>query len=264
MVNGLKSLPDDPVELQGMVTLLASEVKSQAMFVEKLQHQLHGANRHHFGSTPEALDQLQLSLENEEIAAATRQSGTPEPKASEPKNKPRRKPLPEHLERNEQVLTPGDDCRECGGRRKTLGQDITEELGICAGSFFGEQDCSSTDGLASQQWLQPAQLSGGTDWSMEVGSKLKARSFANQQTEVRIGVSVLNKMTDLDRAGFEVVRCPGLWVRVSSGQITTHATRPVVSINRPPINGSVRFDGMVIDNLSQCRYGHGSCSIYQQ
>ena len=70
MLNDLKSLPDDPVELQGMVTLLATEVKSQALMIEKLQHQLHGANRHRFGSTSETLDQLQLSLENEEIVAA--------------------------------------------------------------------------------------------------------------------------------------------------------------------------------------------------
>jgi len=128
MLNDLESLPNDPDELRGMVTILAKEVKSQALFIEKLQHQLHGANRHRFGSTSEALDQLQLSLENEEIAVAAEKSGTPEPEASEPKNKPRRKPLPEHLERNEQVLTPGDDCSKCGGRLKTLGQDITEEL----------------------------------------------------------------------------------------------------------------------------------------
>ena len=62
MLNDLKSLPSDPVELQGMVTLLASEVKSQALLIEKLQHQLHGANRHRFGAKSESLDQLQLSL----------------------------------------------------------------------------------------------------------------------------------------------------------------------------------------------------------
>ena len=92
-----------------MVTLLASEVKSQALFIEKLQHQLHGANRHRFGSTSESLDQLQLFVENDEIAVAA-QTDTQEPEVTEPKIKPRRKPLPEHLERNEPVLTPGDNC----------------------------------------------------------------------------------------------------------------------------------------------------------
>ena len=135
MLNDLKSLPDDPSELKGLVTLLASEVKSQAMFIEKLQHQLHGANRHRFGSTSETLDQLQLSLENEEIALAVEESAPTEPKAAELKNKPKRKPLPEHLERNEQVLTPCDDCSKCGGSLKTLGEDVTEELEYVPGRF---------------------------------------------------------------------------------------------------------------------------------
>jgi len=93
MLKDLKSLPNDPVELQGMVTLLAREVKSQALFIEKLQHQLHGANRYRFGSKSESLDQLQLLVENEEIAEASEETGTPE--AAKPKNKPKRKPLPE-------------------------------------------------------------------------------------------------------------------------------------------------------------------------
>jgi transposase len=135
MLNDLKSLPADPVELQGMVTLLASEVKSQALLIEKLQHQLHGHNRHRFGSKSESLDQLQLSLENEEIAVAAEETDTPEAEVSEPKNKPKRKPLPEHLERNEQVLTPGDNCSKCGGDLKTLGKDITEELEYVPGRF---------------------------------------------------------------------------------------------------------------------------------
>jgi len=135
MLNDLKSLPDDPSELKGLVTLLTSEVKSQALLIEKLQHQLHGHNRHRFGSKSESLDQLQLSLENEEIAVAATEADTPEPEASEPKKKPKRKPLPEHLERNEQVLTPGDNCSKCGGGLKTLGEDITEELEYVPGRF---------------------------------------------------------------------------------------------------------------------------------
>jgi len=136
MLNDLESLPNDPVELQGMVTLLASEVKSQALFIEKLQHQLHGANRHRFGSKSESLDQLQLFVENEEIATAADENDIPEPQACEPKDKPKRKPLPEHLERKEQVLTPGDNCSKCGGDLKTLGEDVTEELEYVPGRFI--------------------------------------------------------------------------------------------------------------------------------
>jgi hypothetical protein len=42
-------------------------------------------------------------------------------------------------------------------------------------------------------------------WKGVIGPKLKARDFENQKTEVRIGVSILNKMTELGRAEFEVV-----------------------------------------------------------
>ncbi len=42
-------------------------------------------------------------------------------------------------------------------------------------------------------------------WKSVIGPKLKARSFENQKTEVRIAVNVLNKMTELGRPEFEAV-----------------------------------------------------------
>ena len=41
-------------------------------------------------------------------------------------------------------------------------------------------------------------------WKMVIGPKLKARSFPNQKTEAKIGTHILNKMTGLGRAKFEV------------------------------------------------------------
>ena len=40
-------------------------------------------------------------------------------------------------------------------------------------------------------------------WKAVIGPKLKARNFQNQKTEVRIGVHILNKMTELGRPEFE-------------------------------------------------------------
>jgi len=136
MLNDLKSLPDDPSELKGLVTLLASELKNRDLKIADLQHQLAGHNRHRFGSNSETLDQLQLFVENDEIAVATEDSDAHKAEVSEPKDKPRRKPLPDHLERNEQVLTPGDNCSKCGGDLKTLGEDVTEELEYIPGRFI--------------------------------------------------------------------------------------------------------------------------------
>ena len=56
---------------------LVSLVKSQALRIAKLEHQLAGLRRHRFGSTSESLDQLQLRLEDEEIAAAQADKAVP-------------------------------------------------------------------------------------------------------------------------------------------------------------------------------------------
>jgi hypothetical protein len=40
-------------------------------------------------------------------------------------------------------------------------------------------------------------------WKTVIGSKLKARTFNNQKTEAKIGVQVLNRMTELGRPDFQ-------------------------------------------------------------
>ena len=136
MLNPLDNLPEDPAELRQVSELLAAEVKALTLKVEQLQHQLHGANRHRFGSKSEGMDQLQLFAENEEIAEATKKAVDVTPSEPvEPKAKPKRKPLPDHLDRIEQVLAIGDDCPECGGDLSKLGEDVTEELEYIPGRF---------------------------------------------------------------------------------------------------------------------------------
>ena len=90
MLDNAKNLPDNPAELKDLVAALASEVKSQAMLIEKLKHQLSGMRRHRFGSTSEAIDQLELALEEDEIAASA-DSGAGADEAAPPKEKPKRK-----------------------------------------------------------------------------------------------------------------------------------------------------------------------------
>jgi transposase len=139
MLDDADKLPDDPSVLKGLVSLLASEVKSQAVLIEKLKHQLAGMRQHRFGSRSEVLDQLALTLEDEEIAAAAQEpapdDANTDQAATPPKGKPKRKPLPGHLPRNETTLSPGDACGECGGALKTLGDDVTEELEYVPGRF---------------------------------------------------------------------------------------------------------------------------------
>ncbi len=115
MLDQTKSLPDDPSELRSIAAQLAATVKSQALKIAKLEHQLAGHRRHRFGSTSETMDQLELALEEEEIAAAKVEPPAPPAPAAEPKNKPKRKPLPDRLPRNVEVLSPGEACGACVG-----------------------------------------------------------------------------------------------------------------------------------------------------
>jgi transposase len=138
MVSDVNLLPKDPAELRDAAIDLVAHVKSQALQIEKLKHELAGHRRHRFGSTSETLDQLELRLEDEEIAAAEAGASAPagKPKGTtKPKDKPKRKPLPSGLPRNEQVLSPGEACGTCGGILKTLGEDVTEELEYVPGRF---------------------------------------------------------------------------------------------------------------------------------
>ena len=65
------------------------------------------------------------------------------------KEKPRRKPLPDHLERIEQVLSVGEDCPECGGDLSKPGEDITEELEYIPGRFVVNKNHPTAYGLPS-------------------------------------------------------------------------------------------------------------------
>jgi transposase len=152
MLEAPSDLPDDVAVLQAMIalrdaeidlgkqklTLFETGIRDRDYQIEKLKHELAGLRRHRFGSKSEALDQLELTLEEAEIAKAVDTPAADETNdtAEEaPKKKPHRKPLPDHLHRNNQVLSPGDECSDCGGPLKTLGEDVTEELEYVPGRF---------------------------------------------------------------------------------------------------------------------------------
>lgn len=100
MLKDLDITPDDPAELRAVNRFLADEVKSQALLIEKLKHQLAGQNRHRFGIRSESLDQLNLTFEEDEaIAEAASEQVQPEtPSAGDkPSRQHSRKPLPDHL-----------------------------------------------------------------------------------------------------------------------------------------------------------------------
>jgi hypothetical protein len=138
MLDALKSLPEDPAELRAVSELLMAEVQAQAYQIEKLKAELHGHRKARFGSKSEGIDQLALDLEDDQgiEAAADAQhaeqdagdEGDEAPaKPPRPKRKHNRTPLPDHLDRQDEVLSPGEDCGDCGGSLRQIGEDVTEE-----------------------------------------------------------------------------------------------------------------------------------------
>uniref|UniRef100_UPI00355ACECF IS66 family transposase n=1 Tax=Ruegeria jejuensis TaxID=3233338 RepID=UPI00355ACECF len=115
-----------------------AEVQSQAYQIEKLKSELHGHRKARFGSKSESLDQLVLDLAEDaeiEVAAEAQKSEPTEADSKPPKRQHSRKPLPDHLERQDEVLSPGEECTDCGGSLRQIGEDITEELEYLPGRF---------------------------------------------------------------------------------------------------------------------------------
>lgn len=153
MLDVAKSLPEDPEELQRFTALLLAEVKSQAVLIKKLRHQLAGHCSHRFGTSSEAIEQLQLALEASEVAVAKMTAKLHLPDEEE-KDKPKRRPIPDHIPRQEIELTTGDeDCSHCGGTLRRLGEDVTGELAYVPDRFIvnwivrPRMACSSCEAL---------------------------------------------------------------------------------------------------------------------
>jgi transposase len=145
MLDALKSLPEDPAELRAVSERLMAEVRSLTYQNEKLKAELHGHRKARFGSKSESMDQLALDLQDdEEIEAAAEEqkneagsSNTDTNEADNPaKRKHSRKPLPDHLDRQDEVLSPGESCNDCGSSLRQVGEDVTEELEYIPGRFM--------------------------------------------------------------------------------------------------------------------------------
>lgn len=129
----MSAFPEDLDACHALLTDKDAEIRSRDLLIEKLKHQLAGHNRHRFGASSEGLDQLQLTLEDEEAAEAQERAKEPTPPRE--KGQPKRRPLPNHLPRDEEVLSPGENCAACGGALSKLGEDTTEELEFVPGRF---------------------------------------------------------------------------------------------------------------------------------
>jgi transposase len=109
----------------------SAELLARDLLIEKLKLQLANLRRQRFGTKSEAsdkiIDQLELALVEAE-AAAEHHDCEPPPVETKAKQQPTRKPLPDHLPREDVVLSPGETCEQCGEALRHLGEDVSETL----------------------------------------------------------------------------------------------------------------------------------------
>ena len=134
----LTNLPDDAGALKALVQQLLGTVKTQGLKIAQLEARLAKLKRMQFGQSSEKLSreigQLELELDalHEEEAGEAAQCPAAVQKLIE---RPYRKPLPDHLPREEEVHEPACACPNCGGALRRLGEDVTEVLDYVPASF---------------------------------------------------------------------------------------------------------------------------------
>lgn len=127
--------------------LSAETAKRQAMeeYIAQLKQQLVEMRRARFGRSSEMLDEniKQLELMIEELETSSGESSDEEP-GTEPETAPTstnkrqyntRKPLPDHLPRDDVEHGHQDSCPDCGGQLCKLGESVSEVLEYKPASF---------------------------------------------------------------------------------------------------------------------------------
>jgi transposase len=120
---------------QRQLQTYAVEINSRQLEIERLKLVLAKLRRLKFGQRSEQLDlqisQLELTLEDLEASQFVSVNEA-SPAVATPRGKPVRKPLPEHLPREEMRYEPltsnGCTCPDCGGTLQALEDDVSEVL----------------------------------------------------------------------------------------------------------------------------------------
>ena len=138
------ALPDDIDALKRIIGELARDAVAARAEIEKLRFQLARFKRAQFGRSSERIDrtieQLELAIETLDEDHAQRIAAIPAVAEMlgatvEQTVKPARRPLPEHLPREEIVHPAACCCPNCGGTLRRIGTDVTETLDYVPGRF---------------------------------------------------------------------------------------------------------------------------------
>ncbi len=118
---------------------LEAQLNTRAAEIEHLKLTIAKLRRLQFGRKSEKLDHQieQLELQLEDLQADEGEAAREMPAADQaPRRKSVRKPLPDHLPRDEKIYAPpADACPSCGGGLRQLGEDVAEQLEYVPASF---------------------------------------------------------------------------------------------------------------------------------
>ena len=144
MTIATENLPDDIAALKQIIAGLTRDAVVAQAEIATLKFQLARYRRAEFGRSSEKLArdiaQLELAIEAVETDQAERLAAQPPVvaaliEAAAEAQKPARRPLPEHLPREEVVHPAPCTCPSCGGALRKIGEDVTETLNYVPGRF---------------------------------------------------------------------------------------------------------------------------------
>ena len=148
-------LSNDPAVLKAIIAALQAEnqkmsasLRAHDLLVQALRTRIAKLQKQKFGPSSEKIEreieQLELALEDLQVALAeagntssdvdeTTDAEDPATQAAEPQEKQRRRPkVSKDTLRERRELDPGDNCPDCGGDLRVLGEDVSELLDMIA------------------------------------------------------------------------------------------------------------------------------------
>ncbi len=126
----LDNLPSDVALLQELVRDMAGAALTREGEIDRLKTLIKQLQRMQFGKRSERLDPDQLALALEDLGAdiGRVEESAPAP-SPPPESQPKRKPLPDHLPREDVVIDmDGPACPCCGGALHPIGESVSEML----------------------------------------------------------------------------------------------------------------------------------------
>lgn len=148
------SLPNDPAALKAVIAALQTEnakmsasLRAHDLLIQALRVRIAKLQKQKFGPSSEKvereIEQLELALEDLQVALAEANDIQPdqysdpetEEEVTEPpeQKKQRRRPkVSKDTPRERRELDPGDNCPDCGGDLRLLGEDVSELIDMIA------------------------------------------------------------------------------------------------------------------------------------